>query len=120
MPQISEQTEQLGDQTLDQANSGDRLFQQRRLLTSRLADIALLTRTALDNAALPLEIFFVIPASGHAMISFGTPGDPLDEDWDRVDQIISNIVGNIVGLGGLHGRELPCITSRPPAGLSTA
>jgi len=113
MPQISEQTEQLDYQTLDQEISGDRLFQQRKLLTSRLADIAFLTRAALDAASLPMEIFFVIPSSGDAMITYGTPGDPCDEDWVYVDRIISDIVGNIVGLSGLHGRELPCAGTGP-------
>ena len=36
-----------------------------------------------------LGLFFLIPNSGDAIVTFGTPGDPSDDEWNHVREIVT-------------------------------
>jgi hypothetical protein len=84
---------------------------QRELLKVSLNDIASAVRTALDDAALGVEVSFAAPSSGEALLMFATPTDPSDQDWTQANQIVCHVVGKLIGMDGLRSRELPCAAS---------
>jgi hypothetical protein len=43
--------------------------------------------------------------------AFGTPSDPDDELWTRVEKIISSVVQQMVGLGRVRCRQVLCATT---------
>jgi hypothetical protein len=55
-----------------------------------------------------MPIFFSVPASGSALLTFAAPGDPSDSDWERVTQIVCRVVGTEIEVEGLFGRPLAC------------
>jgi hypothetical protein len=80
----------------------------RDRITEQLNDIAAAVQLALRDANLMQPVFFSVPSSGNAILTFGTPLDPSELEWSRISTIICTIVGQKTGLKGLIGRELPC------------
>ena len=111
MPHLSSQSEIQDDQTVEDETEDQRPSAQRELLRVSLDDIATEIRKALNDAALPIPVFLVIPSDGPALLMYGTLLDPTDEDWSRATEIVCSIVGNVVGINGLQGRELTCAAS---------
>jgi hypothetical protein len=109
MPQELQEQQTSNHETVD-----ERLSEPRELLRGSLKDIASKVRTALDNAALGIPVFLIIPSSGQAILTFGTLLDPSDEDWSRATKIVCGIVSKVAGLDGLHSRELACASSSGP------
>jgi hypothetical protein len=80
----------------------------RDTIRAQLNAIAAAVQLALRDADLAQPVFFSVPSSGKAILTFGTPLDPSEADWNRISAIICTIVGEKTGLEGLTGRELPC------------
>jgi hypothetical protein len=115
MPDVPEPEELQDHPTTHRATAdGWHHSTQRRFLTESLDDIAAQVRTALDDAGLAVEVFFTIPSGGEALMTLATPVDPSDERWPRANQIICDVVGNIIGIEGLHSRGLPCAAPGAP------
>jgi hypothetical protein len=92
--------------------------EQRQHLTSSLTEIASEVTAALADAGLRIPVFFTVPSSGDALMTFATPMDPSDEDWIRACEIICPIVGNKIGMSNLYSRSLPCMAAGTPIGAA--
>jgi hypothetical protein len=111
MPLPSEHKERQDHSTGYRETIDDWFSVTREGLKASLDDIASKVRAALDRAGLATEVFFTIPSSGEALMTFATPTDPSDQDWAEANQIICDVVGEIVGIEGLRSRSLPCTAS---------
>jgi hypothetical protein len=87
-------------------NNDEATYRERA--TAILDEIAQQAKQALSNAGIGIDLFFIVPRSGAAILTFGTPGDPPDDLWDKVRDIISSIVQRSIGLERLRCRELAC------------
>lgn len=86
----------------------DDVVVHRAQAAAKLDQIAQETKQALIDADIDLGIFFVIPSSGHSIITFGTVSDPPDELWGQVSAVVSTIVRQAVGLDRVRCREVMC------------
>jgi hypothetical protein len=77
----------------------------RKKLTGVLPQIAAEVAAAMSSASLHLPVFFAVPGSGDALVTFATPLDPDDEDWDRACAIVCQVVKALLG-NSLTAREL--------------
>ena len=89
----------------------DTVEAQRTLAANLLEQIACQVREALRAEDIGMPVFFVIPNSGRAILSFGTPGDPSHDEWERVSEIVTSIVARSLGLRSPRRRELQCATT---------
>jgi hypothetical protein len=80
-----------------------------------LGQIAEQAKQALADADIDISLFFLVPSSGEAIATFGTPADPDDEVWGRVSEIVSNIVRHTVGLDRVRCRPVVCATTHDQA-----
>jgi hypothetical protein len=80
----------------------------RATIREQLNVIAATVQLALRDADLAQPVFFSVPSSGKAILTFATPLDPSEADWNRISAIICAIVGEKTGLEGLTARKLPC------------
>ena len=62
-------------------------------------------KLALTSQGIDLPLFFLVP-SVNAVVTFGCSGDPDDELWSRVAEIVSAIIGETVGLAGTRCRAV--------------
>ena len=82
---------------------------------AELNQIARQAKQALADHGIDLGLFFLIPNSGDAIITYGTPGDPPDDEWNRVREVVSSIVRQSVGLDRVRCREVMCATTHSVA-----
>ncbi len=87
---------------------------ERAHLRMALDDIAAEVAAAMKAAELSIEVLFMDPASGDALINFATDMDPVPRDWPQVQRIICRIVSSRVGIEGLCCRNVPCASSSTP------
>lgn len=78
---------------------------------AELDQIARQTRQALTDAGIDTPVFFIIPNSGDAIVTFGTPGDPSDDEWAAVGEIVAKIVRETVGLDRVRCHEVTCAST---------
>lgn len=96
---------------LDSANNDifhDRAAELRRRATETLPQVAELSNEALRQAGIEFDVFFLVPRSGTAILTFGTPADPTDEVWDTASNIINLIVQDSINASRLRSHELFC------------
>jgi hypothetical protein len=62
-----------------------------------------------------IDLFFLVPNSGDAILIYGTPADPDDASWERVGVVVSAIVGRLIGLRGTRRRPVQCATTHDQA-----
>jgi hypothetical protein len=58
--------------------------EKRAEITALLDNISADGTRALEDAGLSMPIFLIVPSTGKAFVTFGTPYDPSDGDWDAV------------------------------------
>jgi hypothetical protein len=109
MPKIIGETE--NDQIAAEQESIGRSLQRQRLIEI-LPEIVSQVAVGLRAAGLAMQVFFTVPRSG-AFITFGTPIDPSDADWDRASNIICGIVEGASGIEDLIIRNLDCMLTEP-------
>lgn len=80
----------------------------RKALKEQLPAVVMEIEVALAAANLNYPVFLVIPSSGQAIVSVGTPLDPDDIDWNRIDAIVREVIGEKLGLNELSSVELSC------------
>jgi hypothetical protein len=95
----------------------DELMDTRRELADTLDEIAAEVTAALSSGGIRVPIFFVVPATGDSIMTFATPADPSDEQWDRVQDIVCHILTSRVGID-LCSRARPCISGGAPFGAA--
>ena len=86
----------------------DGLEAHREVIGRSLDGITVEMETALRDASLDVPVFLVVPSSGSSIITFATPLDPSEEDWDRASAIVCRVVGEKLGGIKLGCRPLQC------------
>jgi hypothetical protein len=107
MPQLCQDEFPEDDADL-QTQVAERRDAQRDRLRISIDQIAAEVTAALRDADLTMQVFFAVPSSGSALLTFATPDDPADDTWEHVTSIVCQIVGNTIGVTGLIGRSLTC------------
>lgn len=82
----------------------------RDLAEAMLNEIADQAKQALAKRDIKTPVFLVVPASGGAILNFGTHEDPCDGEWERIQRIVSTIVEELLGIPCTQFRELRCKT----------
>ncbi len=97
----------------------------RARAAAKLDQIAQQTQQMLAEAGVAIDVFFLIPSSGDAVLIFGTTADPSDDLWNKVRDIVAPIVRQSVGLRGTRCRAMACaattdlIADHQPTPMST-
>jgi hypothetical protein len=102
------------DDDLNVPTEGDWLAERREQLKASLDGIASEITVALRDEGLSFPIFLTVPSSGEAIMTFGTPVDPSNEDWVRATEIVCRLVGARIGSEGLRSRPAPCAAAGMP------
>ena len=84
----------------DDLTDDDAVIAHRARAKAELGQIARQAKQALADAGIDLSLFFLVPNSGDATLTFGTITDPPDDEWEQVGEIVSAIVRQTVGLIG--------------------
>jgi hypothetical protein len=99
---------------------GDAATAHRDRAREMLNEIARQTRQALAQHRIDLSVFFLVPSSGDAVITFGCSGDPSDNEWHRAAEIVASIVAGLVGLRDPQLRKVQCATTHDQASQDAA
>ena len=89
-------------------SADDKLVCQRDTIRQSLNEIAAQLNSALIAAGIACPVYICVPSSGDALVTFATPLDPTDDEWDRVSQIVCQIVSEKTGITRLRSRGLVC------------
>jgi hypothetical protein len=100
------QTRALDDPALD-----DDVTAYRGLAAAKLDQIAHDAKEALAYRGIDTPLFFLVPNSGNAILTFGTTLDPDDALWSEVSEVVSGVVRQLVGLNHTQCREVVCATT---------
>lgn len=84
-----------------------------------LDQIARDAKRLLAENGIEISLFFMIPNSGHSVLTFGTPADPTDDLWNKVTEIVSAIVRQSIGLAQIICRNLQCVDTLASAPAPT-
>jgi hypothetical protein len=87
----------------------------RERASALLDQIADLTKQALANAGIDIELFFLIPRCGDAICIFGTLADPADELWGTVTEVVASVLRNVLGIERTRCREIVCASTHAAA-----
>jgi hypothetical protein len=96
------------DGKMDTRQHEDDARTPRERAASKLDQIAQLVRQALMEHGIDVTVFFVVPSSGDAIVTFGTTGNPPDDLWARISDLVNAVVKEAVGVGRLRCRHLVC------------
>ena len=106
----------MGTQILDDLIMDDDVVEaQRARASAELDQITRMAKQALVHAGIDLELFFMVPGRGAAILSYGTTGDPDDKLWDRVRDIIFAVLQETIGLERPQCHAVICATTGPIA-----
>jgi hypothetical protein len=103
----------IDDERADQADE-ERVAVHRDRAKGMLNQIAQQAKAALDEQGLDFSLFFIVPHSGDAVITFGTSGDPSDDEW--VEWLMSS-PRSCSNWSGWLGRDAEKWRARPPRSL---
>jgi hypothetical protein len=105
------ETQALDDLIMDD----DVVVAQRARAAAGLDQVARRAKAALVDVGIDLELFFMVPRSGNAILTYGTPGNPNDALWDRVRDIVVLVLQETIGLERPRCHEVLCATTGPIA-----
>lgn len=78
----------------------------RERATALLDEVAQLGREVLQRAGIHLDIFFIVPASGDAIVTLGAAVN--QGEWQEMKSVVSSIVRRSIGLEPAQCREIIC------------
>jgi hypothetical protein len=87
-------------------NDSDAESAYRERATAILDEVAALGRKALKEADIPLDVFFVVPCSGDAILTLGVVISR--EEWQDNRAVVSSLVRRAIGLEPSRCREIFC------------
>ena len=88
--------------------ASNRLQAERDTIRRSLNEMAAELNSALVTAGIACPVYICVPSSGDALVTFATPLNPTDDEWDRVNQIACRIVSEKTGMTRLRSRGLVC------------
>ena len=89
----------------------DDLSVYRDRTKTMLDQVARLTKQTLAEHTIDLDVFFLVPNTGEAIIMFGTPTDPDDATWERVGNVVSSALQQVAGVNNTRCRPVLCSTT---------
>lgn len=95
------------DDTLTDDLAREAAYRERA--TVLLDEVAQRGREVLLEAGIPLNIFFVVPPSGDAILSLGAIANK--EEWQDIRAIVSRLVQHSIGLDPVQCRQVICAMS---------
>ena len=78
---------------------------------AEIDQIARDAKEALADQGIDIDLFFLAPNSGKAILIYGTAGNPPNDEWDRVGEIVGSIVARLIGLDRVRCQEVLCMTT---------
>jgi hypothetical protein len=103
--------DELQDDAPSPGESTDDEADYRERAAAKLDQIARDAKEAMAYQGIDTPLFFLVPNSGDAILTFGTTLDPDDDEWNRIGEIVSNIVRHTVGLDRVRCQPVVCATS---------
>jgi hypothetical protein len=93
-------TQESDDRTNDDDDLTDHIdgATYRERAASKLDQFARKTRQTLVEADIDVGVFFLISSSRNSVLIFGTPGDPDDDLWRRVRDVVGSVLRDLIGL----------------------
>ena len=92
----------------DEISDDDDIEAQRATIKNTLNEIAAELSTALVHAGLAYPVYLCV-TSGHALVTIACPVDPTDDEWARVIEIASEIIGKRIDGTRLRSSALSCV-----------
>jgi hypothetical protein len=92
---------------------------RRAKATALLPDITGRVHVALSQAGIDIQLSFLIPNTGDALLIYGTTAepDPADLEWEQVGEIVCSVVQEVLGVQKLRHREIVCSRISSSSGL---
>jgi hypothetical protein len=81
----------------------------RERAAALLDELAHQARVALRNAGIPLNVYFIVPESGDAILTLGAVADK--DEWHGLQAEVGRIVRRLIGLDPARCREIICVMS---------
>jgi hypothetical protein len=78
----------------------------RERATALLDEIAAQARQVLTDAGIRLNVYFIVPPSGDAILTLGAVVGK--EEWQDIRAVVSSLVRKSIGLEPARGREIVC------------
>lgn len=83
----------------------------RQRATSDLDQIAQQVKRVLAENGIDVSLFFVVPGGGDAILSFGSMSDPSDELWDRITNLVCDVIKEAIGVDRVRCRGAACAST---------
>ena len=83
----------------------------RERATALLDEFAQQARRVLRDAGIGIDLFFVVPKSGDAILTFSTAAELYSEELDAVRATVSSLVRRSIGLESARCRDIVCAMS---------
>ena len=83
----------------------------RACVRAGLDEIARQAKQVLAEQKIGLDLFFLTPNSGESVLMFGSPTDVDDPTWERISDIVSSGLRQVIGLEGTRCRPVMCSTT---------
>ena len=87
-------------------NDSDTEFAYRERATAILDEVAALARKALMEAEIPMNVFFIVPPSGDAILTLGLAVSR--GEWQDIRAVVSSLVRRSIGLEPSRCRAIFC------------
>ena len=79
----------------------------RERATAILDEVAALARARLHAAGIRLNVFFVVPRSGDAILTLGVAVGK--KEWQGIKGVVASLVWRSIGLEPARCREIVCV-----------
>ena len=89
-------------------STNDTLEAKRDTVRRTLNEITAELNSALVQAGFAYPVYMCVPTTGGSLLTFACPLDPADHDWERMNQIVCDIVRKRIGPTRLRSTGLTC------------
>ena len=80
----------------------------RERATLLLDEFAQRARAVLRDAGIGIDLIFVVPPSGDAILTFGTAAELYSQEWQALRTTVSSLVRRSIGLEPAQCRDVVC------------
>lgn len=93
--------------------------ERREQVRAKLGEISAEVQRELSVRSVEMNLFFVVGNTGDAILTVGTDGNPDDDWWEEVVEIVQAVVERAVGIERTRSRELARAASDPAVPIRT-